>query len=582
MQKNKYILIVALMAVFVITNGTFFVLCEKDVVLDYINKFGTWTTAGLYHSAVIFGVYKLTDYAYNLDYILPKLINSLAPVKWVDRLNGYLGFSSKGELEQYLASHSYNPLYKDVITGFYSHIGYPFYNYWYAPLVGVKPLKQLGPVVSVPEPVVLEYIKEKKVTVTNTKYHFIDKHDEDILRLNDALNNLADAIKQDTLAHLNKKTTNELREELLLIKTLEDIPTYSLNRLKESFLEYNFTHIRFNDDNDYTSSMRIEHIQFFKNVPHVKIKFESSSPLTDYVLMSTDSFSHMFPVILDVGRYKANNTNFNVYFCPAYDETVHFGLLSRYNFNPTASVFREMDVQYQFFKNTLMQYGYEMPSVVKTNALEAMETYQLANAELLNNHVLDLNQDIRLRYIDVGPNNPQDMDEQIPERTTSTRQTTVLPSEESSTLIEENLLPAMSVGVLTTLTASQALVLFSYFFGIETFQAMIHTNMQVQEALINLYHSNYMELPPIISDAINNSPISGSSNNFNFDSIESPNGLPSNGDNSFVKYLGYGVAALGAFGVAWYLTKYGVDASPAIETAKTFKETLQEKYVNFK
>jgi hypothetical protein len=110
---------------------------------------------------------------------------------------------------------------------------------------------------------------------------------------------------------------------------------------------------------------------------------------------------------------------------------------------------------------------------------------------------------------------------------------------------------------------------------------MIYSNIHVQEALIALYNSNNMEMPTILSDAINNSP-AHSSNNFTFDANSPTNNLPTGGDNSIIKYVGYGIIALGAFGVAWYLTKYGMDSTPVIESAKTFKETLQDKYVNFK
>lgn len=175
--------------------------------------------------------------------------------------------------------------------------------------------------------------------------------------------------------------------------------------------------------------------------------------------------------------------------------------------------------------------------------------------------------------------NPQDDISVIEEQTSSEVEPTVIDGSIAEETI--NWLPAASVGVLTTLTVSQALVVFSYFFGIEAFQVMIQSNIHVQEALMNLYNSNNMEMPTILSDAINNSPAS-STNSFTFDGTSPTSGFSFSPDNSIIKYVGYGVLAVGVIGITWYLTKYGMDPNPVAETAKTFKETLQDKYTSFK
>lgn len=76
MKNNKNIqLIVVLVATFLITNGTFFVLCEKDTILDTINRVGDWTNAILWHSSKAFLFYAGADSFYNIRYLVPKVAN---------------------------------------------------------------------------------------------------------------------------------------------------------------------------------------------------------------------------------------------------------------------------------------------------------------------------------------------------------------------------------------------------------------------------------------------------------------------------------------------------------------------------
>src|SRR5690606_7468025 len=140
MEKNRKLILI-LIVTFLITNGTFFALCEEDLILKYINRFGDWTNAALWHSSKAFLFYAGADTFYNIRYIAPKLAYTLAPVKWADKLNGWLGGSSTGELEKHLAQDKYCPLYKDFLVGVNNNIGLPFYNTIWYPILSLYDIK---------------------------------------------------------------------------------------------------------------------------------------------------------------------------------------------------------------------------------------------------------------------------------------------------------------------------------------------------------------------------------------------------------------------------------------------------------
>lgn len=588
MQKNKYILILAFMAVFLITNGTFFVLCEKDIVLDYINKFGDWTNAALWHSSKAFLYYAAADTFYNIRYIAPKLAYALAPIKWADRLNGWLGGSSTGELEKHLAQGQYHPLYKDALNGLYSNIGVPLYNNIYAPILGIKPKKEINQVF-MPEPLVFEVVKEKTTLIN--KVQIVEKHDEDVLALRDEINKARVALDKLAISKSLNIDDVQIMNEIRSLSKFEEAITYTTTQLQKSFVHYSMF-LADEDRGAEINSHKIKYLEFHRENNFVKVYFDHPGQL--FVGVSLAQFKQEFPIIsrliTDIvtpthshreeigadGVWRIKPLSDWAYIDVKYDIIRQSWLRTDFHINPENCLLKVLGgpISFERFDTSTgraHQSGL-LPEKIREHLMHTLEREQTE----FDNQLVS----IENAFLNYGTrNNPQDDIPSNEEQSSNDIEPSIIDGSIAGETI--NWLPAASVGVLTTLSVGQALVVFSYFFGIEIFQTMIQNNIHVQEALINLYHANNMEMPTILSDAINNSP-AHSTNSFTFDSNSPTNGTSSGGDSSFIKYIGYGVVALGAIGIAWYLTKHGMDSTPAVETAKNLQETLREKYVNFK
>lgn len=584
MDKNKIILILALIATFLVTNGTFFVLCEKDIVLDYINKFGNWTNTALWHSSKAFLFYAGADTFYNIRYVAPKLAYAFAPIKWADKLNGYLGGSTLGELEKHLAQDKYCPLYKDVFNGTYTNIGLPLYNNIWAPSISFLGLKPLIIEKKVPIFVDRPQIEYRDRVERQIIEHY--KDNENILSVRDSINNLQSAVVQNTLLSNGlQQNFTEIQDEFNRLDLLGRLDRLHITVIQDicrqdnEWLPTNHQLLRIVEDDEFMLSTGYA-------APGLRVFYKSKSIFGNSqsehsLLISGFWFYNTYPKIAE--------------------------LIDGYS---TSAVANQINIRYQnnsidssicTFIHKDTQEEINILDFLRNNALSGLEQPQ-NNFDLLIERV---NQRLD-NIVQFGGLNQGSQTETVSENSVILNHVSEFLDEETRTSIDMlsrqdpaeaifansaiNTSAATTMGVLgiigtiSVLSTNDLFTVFSHFLGFTPFEPLL-TNPDAVKCLINIYIQATGSVPGILADActfpnpqdylLPGESLLEPSSPSNISNIPNP-GIP------YTYYIGAGIVFLGTIGVTWYLTKNGLDANPVVEAAKGLKENLQDQYVNFK
>lgn len=532
MQKKQLELLIAVGLLFILTSGTSFLLCEKDIVLEYINRVGNWSNAILLKSTYVFVAYTLANSAYNINYILPKVVHSLFVIKYFDKLNGWLGFSSKGELERYLenAKQAYSPLYKDVIIGLNNNVGVPLYNNLWAPFFSVSDFK-------CEKSVKLEF-RDRFIYLP-----ILSRNDNNALEYN--LNTIKYVQQQfyQKMLEAHKKSA-KLFDDVLQLKGQ---PLYSLDFLSPFLsIDYYGQKLLVHNDNISVDSQGNEHI-------------------TQYLHQLNADYPQAFVVqTIQLQNYDVDDITFSNRIDNWYLNIVGFATVPQTNF---AAGYKPM---------AYYECSYEIPVV---------DIYYLTQ-----------NSGDFILFLKERPNEPVEIiikndnffiDGYRGDITAAYDRAFTGLHEQIAQVHQETL--SMSTQLTSLIAATVGLV------GLAThhYDSINATNL-ISEAIINssmgaelanVFLSHSQPVPEFLRQytSLTNPQdylLSGESL-IDTNPLSALNDAPK-ANGSILPYIGTGVAILGAIGITWYLTKYGMDVSPVTETIKTFKETLQDKYTNFK
>ena len=535
MQKKQLELLIALGLLFILTSGTSYFFCEKDIVLEYINRIGNWSNAILLKSTYVFVAYTLANSAYNIDYVLPKVAHSLFVIKYFDKVNGWLGFSSKGELEAYLevAKQSYSPLYKDFILGTYNNIGLPLYNSILAPFITKPEHKPISEKVIEPHyyerlkyaPILSEnqhnklLVQLQTIEKINTQFYqkILSVYDKsavlfnDVLKLtNQPLQNIDFLSPFFSLDYYEKKLS--LSEDIL------SVDSQGNERIVHSFLH--------EIDSAYPQTFEIRSIQM-QNYDIDDVGFENT---IDNWYISVTGFATV------------PQTNFALSYAPMIVYECSFDI-------PVPEV-------YYLTENS--------PYFILFLKENADKSYQIINKN--DSIFIDpYRGDISNAYSDTMSH--------LKEQVAQVHVETLGLTKQLSSII------AATVGLVGVVTHQLD--------NIATINVLndIIVNSEIGKDLANVFLSHSQPVPEFLRQYVSLSnpqdyllpgeTLAETKLPTEINDVPKPNG-------SILPYIGAGVAILGAIGLTWYLTKYGMDANPVVETAKTFKETLQDKYTNFK
>lgn len=540
MTNNNYRLIIIFITVFLITNGTFFILCEKDIVLDYINKFGDWTNAILLKSTYIFLAYTLANSAYNIDYVLPKVAHSLFVIKYFDKLNGWLGFSSKGELEAYLevAKQSYSPLYKDFLKGIYNNIVQPLYTSVWNPLFSSL------------------YKNNNSINLSNQ--NAIESRDriKYVLAMsNDAKEELIQ--KLDIIQALNKEFYNKMITAYTLgAKIFDDVlkkkdqPLYSLEFLAPYFnRNYFYDKLIVHNDNISIDSRGDEHI-------------------TQYLHQLNPLYPDAFVIkTLQLQNYDLDDINFSNTIDNWYINVTGFATVPQTNF---ALGYRPMMVYECSFEIPVVEIFYATP-ISGNFVLFLKERADIQHEVIIkdNNFFLDQYRgDISAAYDQAF----QTLKGSVSE----------IQRETSALSVQLNSVIAATVGLIGI--SSQ------YVDSITAINMLSDaiTNSEIGSALANVFIKYGQPVPEMLRQY---APLPNPQDYLlPGESLLEPSTSSSLTPNAgtptpYFNWKTIGVIILAGSAIAGgvYLWKNGyLDSNVAVETAKTLKETLQEKYINFK
>lgn len=258
MKNNKQILIIAFIALLFISTGSTYALCDVDPTIKTIRWFGDTTLEILKYSGYISLSYAFANGCYNYHYYIPKIGQSIFLIKWGDKLNGWLGFSSKGVLEQELelAKLTYSPLYKDFLEGVNNNFVAPFLGYLH-----IRPLTVERRVPFFVDRTRVEYrdrIEERTV--------YRNRDNENILSVRDSLDQLR------SVANQNNILSNGLQQNFLDLQTeIEDLELEITKLNKENKHVQKTVHVVQDDPNFIWSSGIInsiiekwleEHVQY--------------------------------------------------------------------------------------------------------------------------------------------------------------------------------------------------------------------------------------------------------------------------------------------------------------------------------
>lgn len=534
MDKNRKLILI-LIVTFLITNGTFFALCEEDIILKYINRFGDWTNAALWHSTKAFLYYAAADTFYNIRYIAPKVAYTLAPIKWADKVNGWLGGSSIGELEKHLAQDKYCPLYKDFIIGLNTNLGLPIYNNVWHPILSLfnPKVQNLDKAVNVS---IVERVKYKPVLDSETgnlishKLSRIEASSRDFY--------------QKILGSYNLGAT--LFDDVLKLKGQ---PLYSIDYLSE-FLAFDYYKQKLMVHND-----------------NISIASNGDEHTTQYLHQINPIYPQAFQIqTIQLQNYDCDDTDFSNRIDNWYLNVVGFASVPQTNF---AAGYRPMAVY---------ECSYEIPVV---------DIYYITRDS--GNFVLFLKERSDLPINIIFKDNQFFVDGYRGDVTLSFDQAFSTLKEQLSVVQHET--QAMSVSLTSVIAATVGLI------GLTTqhldsinatnllSDAIINSGIGQDVAFVFLKHGH--PLPEILQqfaqniDLIPNSPrLSGDLSPSAFSSLSSQDtGVPT----PYLKYFSTIVLAVGAIGGGIYLWKNGyLDYNTAVSTVKSFEETLREKYINFK
>lgn len=548
MQKKQLELLIAVGLLFILTSGTSFLLCEKDIVLEYINRVGNWSNAILLKSTYVFVAYTLANSAYNIDYVLPKVAHSLFVIKYFDKVNGWLGFSSKGELEAYLevAKQSYSPLYKDFLLVVNNSMGIPLYNNLWSPFLTICGFKK--PVVRTE--VVTQYIDRPVDRVTHVPV--IDSQQLSELR---AVAADCQQVSTDLKFNLTLELSNIRRDwhDFLGRSSLTHQMGENLSFLTQ-FLNENY--VRLNT----FSYARVK----FSEINRTELDHITDNLILDAVVAKFNLFTSQ---ILE------NKSKSPVPALAAYFSDIHEAEGSLIICNIS-----------DIFTNDREFLGVRIPhnQLTSTEGLRLLEF--LKNSTNTEANFLKYNPEqnnlIIKGFFAVSNLDPEGLFED----------TSAHISVLNSQLAQASVAFTSLAGLATGLVDSSHSLLHAIDL-INNFNASLQ-NTEIGATVASVFMHYGQPLPEVLQHYASQSHILPNPQDYllsgeSLSDPSTPNSIISNGDNpeSYFnwKTVGIGLLTCCAIGGGIYLYKNGcLDYNTAVESAKTFKETLQDKYTNFK
>lgn len=567
MKNNKQILIIAFIALFFITTGSTFALCDVDPTIKTIRWFGDTTLEILKYSGYISLSYAFANGCYNYHYYIPKIGQSIFLIKWGDKLNGWLGFSSKGVLEQELelAKLTYSPLYKDFLEGVNNNFVAPFLGYLH-----IRPLTIERRVPFFVDRTRVEYrdrIEERIV--------YRDRDNENILSVRDSLDQLRSVANQNNiLSNGLQQNFSDLQTEiegLELLSRLNNLHITEIQdicRLDTEWLPNNHQILRIVEDDDFMLTTG-------QPTPGLRVYYKSKSIFSKAqaehsLLISGFWFHNKYPKLTAlIDGYSSNEVAVANQLKISYNNTI-------INPNNCSFIHKDTNVEYNII------------DYLRNRALSTLNNPQ-NNIDLLIARVDQSVENLTLRpsyQNSPSSNRSENSVEGFLEEETQSQE----PSDSVFGLSSTNMSAATTMGTLgiigaiSVLPINDVLTIFAHFLNLAPLEPLL-SNQEAVRCLINIYANTTGSVPGLLIDSVSvpnpqdyllpgESLIEPSSPS-NVSNMPNP-GTP------YSYYIGTGLVILGTMGITWYLTKYGMDASPAVETAKTFKDSLHDKYVNFK
>jgi hypothetical protein len=553
MNTKNTKLILILIVTFLITNGTFFAFCENDIVLDYINRIGNWSKAILWHSTFIFGTYTFANMAYNIDYVGPKILHSLFIIKYADMLNGWLGFSSKGELETYLATakQGYSPLYKDFLLGVNANVGLPIYNNIWSPFISFCSFKNSN----------ANIVRTERVT------EYVDR-------------------PVDRVNHVPVINTQQFSDLQAVVSDCHQVATD---------LKFNLTLELSNIRRDWNSFLSRSNVT---NHVGEDLSFLTQYLNENYVRSNSYSFSRIdFCNINRVALYKITDltilndavTKFNLYTSQISERQAIRGLEGA----PSLIAYYSDVLSPEgcliicnistIFTNDREFLGIQVPhDQLSTSAglrlLEFLKNSSNPQTNFLRYNT-DANNLIIKGFLAVSNLDPEGLFEE----------TSIHINALNSHVAQASIAFTGLASLATGLVDSSQGILHAIDL-INNFNVSIQ-NTEMGGAIANVFMHYGQPLPEILQHYASNSITLPNPQDFaSAEFLNAPQPMHSSISSSdagiptpYFKYIGTIVIVVGAIGGGIYLWKSGyLDYNSAVETAKSFQETLREKYINFK
>lgn len=530
LNKNNLIALLAIFFVLIFTNGSFFILCDDtNFLVNSIRYVGDAAYESLIYTFWIGGAYALANTGYNAEYIVPLIISKIFVVSWADRINGILCGFQPGGLQQYLttAKNSYSPLYKDAALWGYNYGALPFYNNVYSPLLAFTGLKPV----------------EKIVYRDNNFYHYTDQPrnviqyvaalpESDIVNITDSLNGIA--------------RQNSAQNELI-------ISTYqTVARSFDRFLQ-----------RSGQSLVPVNFLRAYLNNEYLRLNLRLMS-ISGELVESNDK-------LVDIDSRLLN-----------YYQALNIQLVQM-----NSSEFLQIEgiCDPRQFRNFQFEDYYECKLAISMGELNSIEgidalfTYLRTQPNKLLS--LDINDDfiyiegyrggISLTYQDVLANVQSQIDQAATQITSSTVALTALC--------------ASVTGIVTHF--HEVSTILSQYNDLSTINIFL-SNPDLALSLVQTLQSKGQVVPEFLQQYSNQSAALPDPQDYLLpgESILSPEssiGSPIDNVPSKSNYLlKFGAIMLTGIFIAgsYYLYKNGFDTTPIVETAKTFKETLQDKYVS--
>jgi len=527
-NKNNLIALLAIFFLLIFTNGSFFILCDDtNFLVNSIRYLGDATYESLIYTFWIGGGYAVANAGYNAEYIVPLIISKVFVVSWADRINGILCGFQKGGLQEYLieTKKNYSPLYKDAASLGYNYGILPLYNNVYCPLLtytGIKPV-------------------EKIIYRDNTVIQYMDRSVESIK----------------FVAALPESCVRDIKSNLLSTNRRLDIVSEKLDTINGHFeaLKQIFLH-----ENKLLNITFLKDILAFKTYRFRLFKEEND-------------FGHIHNVRVQCNSESSISFNPNVIYLTGdpdrVDPLIYFTHINDYIF-----------LKIQDTRTGLYTY------VESTRFIEESDGYALF-------HYLKSKDELSETIVPVSLNKVgrnYQVEGLLQQDFLALQQITSQIENEASTLLSgitqnaTSYLTIMSVAsmcILPWAELSQNLNFMN-----ETF--ILFQKPEVLQALVTTLQSNGQVIPEFLQQYANQPATLPNPQDYLLpgESILSPeSSIGSSIDNVPSKpnyLLKFGAIMLtGAFiAGGYYLYKNGFDTTPLVETAKTFKETLQDKYVS--